>query len=80
MDGTEGHPDQAAQLALSTGGDMPDTMIGTASEQAEAKVRRLMAERAAIPLTWETRPRRDELYRQVLAALEEHAEARSSCG
>ena len=58
---------------------MADTMIGTAAEQAEAKVRRLMAERAALPVTWETRARRAELYREILAALEEHAEA-ERCG
>src|SRR5690606_25445724 len=61
------------QAAGVTGVAMPETMIGTAIEQAEAKVRRLMAERAAIPLTWETRARRAELYREILAALEEHA-------
>src|SRR5690606_8441953 len=61
------------QAAGVTGVAMPETMIGTAVEQAEAKVRRLMAQRAAIPLTWETRARRAELYREILAALEEHA-------
>lgn len=52
---------------------MPDTMIATTAEQLEAKARRLMAERAALPVTWETRARRAELYREILAALEEHA-------
>src|SRR5690606_32346040 len=61
------------QAAGVTGASMPETMIGTAVERAEAKVRRLMAQRAAIPPTWETRARRAELYREILAALEGHA-------
>lgn len=55
---------------------MADTMIGTAAEHAEAEVRRLMAERAAIPLTWETRARRAELDAAILEVFEEWAAAR----
>ena len=57
---------------------MGDTMIGTAAEQAEAKVRRLMAERAAIPLTWETRARRRELDAEIDAGFDEWDAARGA--
>lgn len=42
----------------------------TLREASEAKVRRLMAQRAALPLTWETRGERAELLVEINAELE----------
>lgn len=48
---------------------MPVTDISV-KEATEAHIRRLMARRAGLPLTWETRAERAELLAEINATLE----------
>ena len=46
------------------------------AEALEARTRRLMAERAGMPCTWQTRQRRGELLQEIQDSLDEWLDVR----
>lgn len=54
-----------------------ETPASDAADILEARARRLMAERAAMPCTWQTRGRIAELWVEINAALDEWLKVRA---